>query len=160
MKTKRNASPLWTYLESLNILESGTDAEIKAAKRAYWKSYYTRYRREQREDKREFSVPLSQKNGDYGKVAIAAKKHKMPVTSFIRKATLAYLDRTYLVPNASQVAHIEQLLMACLNEVKAIAHTKEKYHWEREQKFDEIAERISKLEAEIRQALCFPNEIT
>jgi hypothetical protein len=142
------------------VLEHGTDAEIKAAKRAYKKNYFTRYRRAQRQEKPEFSVPLSRKNGDYGKVALAARRHKLPITSFIRKATLAYLDRAYIVPNRDQVARLEQLLMSCLNEVQAITHTKEKYHWEREQKYDAIAERIDKLEGEIRQVLYFPMEAT
>ncbi len=156
-KNKKNSS-LWAYLEAMGVLEHGTDAEIKAAKRAYWKSYYAKYRRVQREDKPEFSVPLSKKNGDYGKMALGAKQHRMTITTFIRKAALCYMDRSYLLPNHNQVVRMEQALMNCLNEVQSITRTKEKYHWEREQKYDAIAERITILENEIRQALCFPPE--
>lgn len=158
MKHKTDSN-LWAYLEALGVLEHGTDAEIKAAKHAYWRNYYTKYRRDQREDKPEFSVPLSKKNGDYGKMALGAQQHHMTITAFIRKSALNYLDRAYLVPNQNQVARLEQVLMNCLNEVQAITHTKEKYHWEREKKYDAIAERITILENEIRQALCFPPEI-
>lgn len=158
MKTKRKASPLWTYLESLNILESGTDAEIKAAKRAYWRDYRARLRKAERQERPEFNIAFSRKSGDYGKVVLAAKRHKLPMTAFIRNATLAYLDRRFLVVSPDKVAHIEQLLMACLNEVQKIVRQKEKYHFEREQKFDAIAERITQLETEIRQVLVFPKE--
>lgn len=158
MKNKKDSN-LWAYLEALSVLEHGTDAEIKAAKREYWKSYYAKYRRAQREDKPEFSVPLSKKNGDYGKMALGAKRHHMTITTFIRKAALSYMDRSYLVPNQNQVVRLEQALMNCLNEIQAIARTKEKYNWEREQKYDAIAARITILETEIRQALCFPIEI-
>jgi hypothetical protein len=160
MKNKKTDANLWSYLDAIGVLENGTDAEIKTAKRAYWKNYYTRYRRNQREEKPEYNVSLSRKNGEYGKVALAAKRHKMTVTEFLRKATLAYLDKTFLILNPDQVARIEQHLMNCVNEISAITHTKEKHHWEREQKFDAIAERIGKLEMEIKSMLCFPNEIT
>lgn len=158
MKTKRKSSNLWNYLESIDVLSHGTDEEIKNAKKIYWKNWYKQYRSDQRQEKPEFSVSLSRKSGDYGKIALAAKRHKMSVTEFLRKATLAYLDKQFLILNPDQVARIEQSLMQCLNEVQAITHTKEKYHWEREQKYDAIAERIGKLETEISQVLCFPQE--
>ncbi len=158
MKNYRKDANLWAYLESTGVLEQGTDAEIKAAKRAYWQSYYMRYRRAQREDKPEFSVPLSKKNGDYGKMSLGARQHKMPITTFIRKAALCYMDKSFLVPNQQQVVRLEQALMNCLNEVQAITRTKEKYHWEREQKYDAIAVRITILENQIREALRFPPE--
>lgn len=158
MKKIKTDTNLYAYLESVGVLEHGTEAEIKAAKRAYWKSYYARYRKAVRAENPEYSVALSRKNGEYGKIALAARKHHMPVTTFIRTAALAYLDRSYIVPNPDQIARLEQHLMNCLNEVQAIVRVKEKYHWEREQKLDAIAERISRLETEIRAALCFPPE--
>lgn len=158
MRTKRKNASVWAHLERLNILATGTEAEIQAAKRAYWRAYRARLRKAERQERPEFTIAFSRKSGDYGKVALAAKRHKQPMTTFIRNATLAYLDRRFLILSPDRVAHIEQLLMACLNEVQKLVAQKEKYHFEREQKFDAIAKRITQLETEIRQVLVFPQE--
>lgn len=159
MTKNRKDTNLWAYLESTGLLEHGTDEQIKNAKKEYRRQQHSSYRREVRKDKPEFSVALSKKDGSYGKMALAARRHNMPVTTFIRNAALSYLDKSFLVPNQNQVARLEQALMNCLNEIQVITHTKEKYHWEREQKYDAIAARITILETEIRQALCFPLEL-
>ncbi len=150
---------LRSYLNARGILENGTDEEIRIAKRDYWKTYYTEYRRTQREEKPEYSVSLSRKNGEFGKIELGAKRHGMSVTEFLRAATLAYLEKSFVLLAPDQIARIEQSLMNCLNEISAITYTKERFQWEREKKFDAIAERITTLETEIRQALCFPTEL-
>lgn len=157
MKHKHN-SKLHAFLDEQGVLEHGSEDDIRAAKRVYWKSYYKRYRTAQRAEKPEYNVALSRKNGVYGKVALAAKRHKMTITQFLRTATLAYLDRQYVCPNIDQVQRIERLLMDCLNEIKVITTRRDRYQYEREQKLDVIAERIARLETDIRQALVFPPE--
>lgn len=84
------------YLDASGVLENGTEHEIRAVRRQYRKLYLKRYKRSQREKKPEFAVQLSKTNGEYGKIQAAAHKHRMSITEFLRLATLAYIDRTFL----------------------------------------------------------------
>jgi len=146
MKKKSN---IWYYLDALGVLENGTDEEIKAAKKAYRKDYFLRYKQHQRANKPEFTINFSNENGEYKKVKREAEKHRMTVTAFIRSATLAYLNQSFLVPNPDQVATLEQTLAECLNEIQKLVGEKERYSWSRDEKFSAIEKRIEKLESDI-----------
>lgn len=148
MSRKRN-SKLWEYLEASGVLEKGSDEEIKAVRRAYWKNYWFEYKQKQRKGKPEFSVYFSKTNGDYETVERAARKHSLTITGFIHSATLSYIRQTYIVPDKLQVAKLEQLLADCLNEIKTIIKPKERYFWERDQRLELIERRIEKLEVQI-----------
>ncbi len=149
MKRLPKQNGMWDYLDSIGVLEHGTDAEIKVAKQAYRKKYFRQYKRNQRICKPEYVVNFSKDNGELETVAKAAKRHRMSMTNFLRSAVLAYLNRTYLVPNRDQIARLELLLSDCLNEIQAIVRPKEKYHWEREQKWEKVEKRIEKLELQV-----------
>ena len=140
---------MWEYLESTGILEKGTEEEIKLAKKAYRKEYLLKYKQQQRQHKPEFTINFSKENGEFNKVVHEAKKHNQTISSFIYSATLAYINQTYIVPNTSQLAKLEQLLADCLNEIQSIVRFKEKYHWERDRKLESIEKRIEKLEKQI-----------
>ena len=139
------------YLEAVGVLENGTDEEIKLAKKAYRKEYYLKYKRNQRTHRPEFTINFSSENGEFYKVLHEAKRHKLSITAFIHLAVLAYINQSFIVPNTEQVAYLEQVLSQCLNEIQSIVRVKEKYHWEREQKFNAIEKRIEKLEFDINQ---------
>jgi len=156
MKRNNRKGEMWYYLDALGVLENGTDEEIKEAKKAYRKGYFLKYKRIQRTSKPEFIINFSNKNGEYAKVKRASEKHKMTMTAFIRSSVLAYLDQKYLVPDPDQIAQLEQLLSQCLNEIQKIVGPRERYHWEREQKFEAIEERIEKLETDINQVFRNP----
>ncbi len=153
-KIKPNSN-IWQYLDSVGAL-GGTEEEIKTAKLAYKKKYLLTYRQRQRKEKQEYIILLSKENGEYNTVATAAKKHSMSVTAFLKTATLAYINQFYIVPDRMQLAKMELMLAQCLNEVQLITRTKEKYSWEREQKYEAIEKRIMKLETEIRNVLSNP----
>jgi len=153
---KRPDSPMWQYLESVGVLEKGTDEQIKAAKKAYWKKYFLRYKQKQRGTKPEFTVNFSKENGEYERVTLAAKRHNVTVTSFIHSAVIAYIEQRYVVPDRLQIAKLEQLLSDCLNEIKAIIKPKERFFWEREQKLNAIEKRIEKLEAQVNEVFRNP----
>jgi sortase (surface protein transpeptidase) len=155
-KGKKHKGGMWEYLETLGVLENGNDEEIKQAKKAYRKEYYLKYKRSQRHQKPEFTVNFSTDKGEYSKVVSASKRHNLTITAFIRSAVLAYINQSFLVPNPDQIAALEQILSQCLNEVQSIVQAKEKYHWEREQKFEAIEKRIEKLETEIDQVFRNP----
>ena len=126
-KSNKHIGGMWDYLESSGVLEKGTEEEIKAAKKAYRKEYYLKYKRSQRLQKPEFTVNFSNEKGEYSIIQNAAKRHKMTVTAFIQASSLAYLNRRYLVPNQDQIASLEQILSQCLNEIQSIVQVREKY---------------------------------
>ncbi len=140
---------MWDYLESIGILEHGTDSQIKEAKKVYRKNYLLKYKQTQRANKPEFNISFSDKNGEYARVKTSAVKHNLTVTSFIKKAVLAYIENKYVVPNNDQISRLEQVLSECLNEVQKIVKTKERFLFDREDKYKAIEKRIEKLEAEI-----------
>ena len=147
--TKKSNSGMWDYLETTGVLEHGTEQEIKAAKKKYRKDYFLSYKRSQRCLKPEYTVNFSIDKGEHSRVKAAAQRHHLSISSFIHQAVLAYLDQSFIVPNIDQVAALEQILLQCLNEVQSIVKPKEKYHWEREQKFEAIEKRIDKLQIQI-----------
>ena len=150
MRTRQKGG-MWEFLENSGVLENGTDEDIKAAKKAYLKEYYLTYKRNQRNQKPEFTVNFSNEKGEYHSVEHAARSHKMTITAFIRRAVLSYINQRFIVPNPEQVANLEQILSNCLNEIQSIVRVREKYHWEREQKFEAIEKRIERLEYNINQ---------
>jgi len=152
-------SGMWAYLDASGVLEKGTEEEIKAVKKAYRKQYLLNFKRKQRASKPEFSISLSKDNGEYSRILSAAKMHKTSIPSFLRIATLAYISKTYIVPDRLLVAKLEQLLSQCINEIQLIVHQKEKYFWGKEQKFKDIEKRIEKLEIEINEVFKHPPTI-
>jgi hypothetical protein len=149
--SKKANNGLWNYLDSVGILEKGTDAEIKAAKKAYWKEYITKYKRNQRTHTPEFNVGFSSEKGEFSRIQQASKAHKMTITGFIKTAALSYLDYTFIPPNPGQIARLEQVLSECLNQIQTITKTKEKYFWDRGQKYEAIEKRIEKIENSINE---------
>jgi len=154
-KSRRNQA-LWDYLEAIGVLQNGSKEDIKAAKRAYRKDYLLAFKRRQRSAKAEYTISFSKADGEHGRIVQAARTHAMSVSAFVRKAALAYLDQTYLVPHPHQVVHLERLLSECLNEIKAIGRSREKFFWERENKLERIETLIEKMERRVDEALRHP----
>lgn len=146
---KKQLGGMWDYLDSVGVLEKGTDAEIKAAKKAYRKQYFLQYKRCQRAKKPEYTINFKEESGEHGRIVLAAEKHHMTIPQFLKAAILAYLERKYVVPNRDQVAFLEQALSSCLNEIQAIARKKERSFWDRNDKLESIEKRIVGLENEI-----------
>jgi hypothetical protein len=143
---------MWQYLESIDgLLERGNDTEIKEAKKAYRKAYLLKYKQKQRSEKPEFNVSFSNEGGEFDRLKQASIKHDMPISGFIRGATMGYISRTYVVVDKVRIAHIEQLLANCLNEIQTIIKHKERYSFEREQKYEAIEKTVERLEEEINQ---------
>jgi hypothetical protein len=156
---RKHKGKIWEYLDSTGVLERGIEEEIKKAKKNYWKIYFTKQKRIQRASKREFTLRFSKGKEEYSKVEFMAKQHKMKITEFLKSAVLAYIDKSYIVPDRLQVVELEQLLSQCLNEIQTIVKQKERFHYEREQKYELIEKRIEALEGEIAKALKCPYTI-
>lgn len=156
MPAARKQSGVSQYLFSIGILETGSPEDIAAAKRTYWKQYHYNHRKAQRKEQPEITVSLSRTDGTYTTITGAAKKHHLTPAAFLRTATLAYLSQSFVLPDRAVLAHLQQLLSQCTNEVQAIAGAKEKYFWHREQKIETMEARIEKLEREVVELLSNP----
>jgi len=155
----KHKGKIWEYLDSTGVLERGIEEEIKKARKDYWKIYFTKQKRIQRASKREFTLRFSKGKEEYSKVEFMAKQHKMKITEFLKSAVLAYIDKSYIVPDRLQIAELEQLLSQCLNEIQTIVKQKERFHYERELKYEVIEKRIEALEEEIAKVLKCPYTI-
>lgn len=155
MSMKTN-SGLWEYLERIGILENGTDDEIKAAKKTYRKEYLLKFKQKQRKHKPEFTVNFSNEKGEFYTVKNAAIKHKLTITAFVKRATLAYINQKFIVPNIDQIARLEQILSQCLNEIQSIVKVKDRFFWESDKRLEKIENRIAKLETEINDVFRKP----
>jgi hypothetical protein len=155
MRKNRN-SKLWEYLETSGVLEKGTGEEIKAAKRSYRKKYFLEYKQKQRQNKPEYVINFSKENGEHDRILKAAKRHNMSTSGFIHSASLAYIENRFIIPDRIQVAQLEQLLSECLNEIKTLVKTKERFFYGREDKIDVIEKSIIKLEAQISEVFRNP----
>lgn len=147
---------MWAYLDSAGVLEKGSDEEIKAAKRAYRKKYLLEYKRWQRANKPEFSVYFSKEKGEFSKIQRSAREHRMTIPGFLKKASLAYIDKTYIVPDREAVARIEQLLSQCFSEIQNFAKAKQVIYWSQ---VESMQKSIEKLEGEISESLRQPATI-
>src|SRR5437773_1380391 len=102
MLRRNRYSKMWKYLEAAGVLEKGSDEEIKATKKAYRKKYLLEHKQRQRVNKAEFTLGFSKANNEYQRVSLAAKRHKMTITAFLRSAVLAYIGNIYIVPDREQ----------------------------------------------------------
>lgn len=150
---------LRTYLDALGILENGTEADIAAAKKAYWKAYHARHRQEQRKVKPEVLVALSKDDGTHAAISKGARQHKQTISAFLRTATLAYLNQYFIVPDTAIICHLEQLLSQCLNEIQTIARMKGTSHWQADYRYDATEKRIERLEQELSALFRNPPEL-
>jgi hypothetical protein len=155
-KSEKNIPGLRAYLDSLGLLANGTEEQILAARRAYRKIYLTDYKKKQREENPEFSVLLSRQKGEYNRIVTSARRHKLTVPGFLKSATLAYIDKTFLVPDRELIVKLVGLLSYCLNEIQQIGSGKEKNYWQIEKKYDAIEKRISGLEEYITRLFSEP----
>lgn len=116
MKRAKNKSGIYDYLDSIKVLESGTEQEISQAREKYWREYKARWRKSKRKSEKEICTTW---NGDELNVLTKeAKRHKQSRTKFIKSCTHAYINKSYIIPNQSEVRRISQLLAITYNSIR------------------------------------------
>lgn len=155
-KGDKNTGGLRAYLDARGLLENGSKEQILAARREYRRIYLTHYKKKQRKDSPEFAVLFSRQEGEYSRVITAARRHKLSVPAFLKSATLAYINKTFIVPDRDLIVKLAGLLSDCLNEIQQISTGREKNYWLIEQKYEAIEQRIIDLEAQITRAFSEP----
>src|SRR5213083_1549777 len=97
---------LLLFLETSGALNSGDADRIRLAKREYRRQYQRDYKRLYRAKHAETRVILGKEERNI--IDRSAREHRMERTSFLKHATLAYIKRTFIVPNQGLLASMEQ----------------------------------------------------
>jgi len=158
MNEKRN-NGMWKYLEDSGVLVNGSDADIQKKRKEYRKIYFKAAKRRQRAARKDFTISFGNDTGDFSRIEIAAKNHNVSITEFLRLAILAYLSKTFNVPDKKLIFELQILLSNCYNEIKTISSTRDKYHWERDSKIITIEKKIENLEMQINNIFQQPPEL-
>lgn len=109
MSRKRNTDEsVYKYLETTGVLTTGSSEDIVNAKKAYWKSYKAKWRKQKRIQEKEFTT--SWNFDEAAELTTEAQKHHLSRVAFIKKAVFAYLHNSYIVPDVQRVRNISQAL--------------------------------------------------
>lgn len=111
-------SGVYGCLTSSGVLENGTHEEIQNARKDYWREYKRKWRNEKRKKEKEITVSLN--NDELKILTREAKRHKMKRTRFLKQASFAYINNSYVVPDRLEVQRISQLLSMTYNSVQEL----------------------------------------
>jgi predicted HicB family RNase H-like nuclease len=151
-KAKANSN-LYTHLRKSGVLEHGNHEQIQSARKEYWKEYKRLWKKDRRKKEKEFTISF---NSEEQKILTeAAKRHKISRTAFIKQATFAYINNSFVVPDSMEVKQIAQLLAMSYNSIQELFV---------EDKIDSqigrvLFEKISDLEREILPLLHSPKSL-
>lgn len=154
MKRKFNSkSSIYSFLKSSGVLESGTPEEIKNARHQYWKEYKRKWRIQKRKCDSEFTIYFNDE--ELKEISTEAKRHKLSRTKFIKQACIAYLNKSFIVPDAKETKRIAQHLSMTYNSIQELIE---------ENKIEfksgkSILEAIYKLEREILPVINNPKSL-
>ena len=118
-------------------------------KKKYKNMYQLQYMKKYRTDRNEYTINFAKREEENKLLQKAAKKYRLSVTAFIKQSALAYLNKTFLVPDQEQVNTIEQMLSQFLNEVRQRKNLP----------YNEIEKRIESIESKVDKLLRHPAEI-
>lgn len=109
MSRKQNThKSVYKYLETTGVLNIGSSEDIANAKKAYWKSYKATWRKQKRQQEKEFTT--SWNSDEVEELTAEAKNHHMSRVAFIKKAVFAYIHTSYIVPDLQLIRKISQSL--------------------------------------------------
>lgn len=116
-KAKANSN-IYTYLQKSGVLENGSHEEVQRVRNEYWNEYKRIWRKDKRKKEKEFTISLNSKEQKI--LAQVAKGHKISRTAFIKQATFAYINNSFIVPDAMEVKRISQLLAMIYNSIQEL----------------------------------------
>lgn len=122
---ERTYNSLHEYLEAvLGPIPNSTDSDVIQAKRAYWKLYYARYRREKRKSRKEFTLGFDREKLQF----IHRKKGNLSVSGFLYHAVdTALNDTPAMVFDKKLLGQIDQHLAQLIDLLEELLETKGTY---------------------------------
>lgn len=118
---ERTYSSLHEYLEAvLEPIPNPTYTDVIQAKRAYWKLYYARYRREKRKCRKEFTLGFDEEKLQL----IHQKKRDLSVSGFLYQAVdTALNDTPAMVFDKKLLGQINQHLVQLIDLIEELLET-------------------------------------
>ncbi len=118
---ERTYNSLHEYLEAvLGPIPNPTDTDVIQAKRAYWKLYYARYRREKRKSRKEFTLGFDRDKLQF----IHQKKGNLSVSGFLYQAVDTVLNDTpAMVFDKKLLGQINQNLAQLIDLIEELLET-------------------------------------
>jgi hypothetical protein len=113
----KHTSKLYEYLERKDAL-SGSDADIKQAKREYRRQYQAAWRKSKRATNQEITMSFNPQ--ELRIITRASKRHKLSRPEFTKLAALAYLDHSYVVPDIFAINSIQESLIMTYSQVQKL----------------------------------------
>lgn len=100
------------------ILETGDEKAISSAKKEYRRKYKAEWRKKKRRVTKEITTAWNA--SEFKLLKDEAKRHNESVTRFIKRATVAYMDKRYVVPDEVKVTKVLQLLALAYNRISEL----------------------------------------
>lgn len=148
---------LLEYLFETGVLEHGTKEEIEEAKKEYRRRYSKAKQKEFREENVRKEIILTKK--EFSVLYKAAKKHKMKLAPFIKKAALSQVEEKYLLPSDSMVQELELAIRRIGNNVNQLVRYAHQNNYLPKETITEIQNQLNKLEEKISMAFREPPSI-
>ncbi len=114
MRGGKKHSAYYKYLDP--FLEKGHTDEINKAKAEWRRKYKANWRKLNRKENKEITVPWTK--NELKILLTESKKHKLSNTQFIKKAVMAYIDKRYIVPDVLVVRSLLQFLALEYNSIQ------------------------------------------
>ena len=120
------SSPLFEFLKSTGVLETGDKNLIAEAKKQYRKLYLTKQKQQYRKTKKHIVVILE----DHEKITLEAQaqEHGLTLPQYIKQSALHYQSGLFLVPNPNAYLEIKELVYRTYREIQEMQN-KEKSKW-------------------------------
>lgn len=122
MNKKKNTYGVYAYLDSTGVLEKGTDKAIAEARKEYWKKYKAQWRKQKRKTEKELTTSWT--TDELKDLTKSARYHKISRVAYIKSATIAYSNNSYIIPNKMEVRRIVQLLNMNYNLIQEMVDEK------------------------------------
>jgi hypothetical protein len=151
MNTNLKKTNLYKYLEP--FLEKGIEEELVQARKDYWNKYKANWRKNKRQQEKEFTLSFTP--GELQVLRIAKAKHNRSYTRFIKESALAYCKKEFLVPDTTAINKIRELLALNYNALQQMAEENVSINNEG----DELMRRMAELETKVLMLLHNPVEV-
>jgi hypothetical protein len=152
-RKKPHTTSLYEYLESSGVLDTGSDEAIADARKHYWKEYKARWRKQKRKEEKELTTSWTP--NELKDLTNAARHHAMSRVAFIKSATIAYMQKSFIVPDKVGVRKIAQLLAMNYNLIQEMIEEKTISL----QAGNPLLDRITELEKSVRSILETPKSL-
>ncbi|MCC6816171.1 MAG: hypothetical protein IT267_07150 [Saprospiraceae bacterium] len=117
-KNSNTKSSVYVFLKSNGVLENGSPDDIQKVRKEYWREYKRKWRKMKRKSEQEFTITFSA--DDLKDISLEAKRHKLSRTKFIKRACLAYVNNSFIVPDLKEVRIISQMISMTYNSIQEL----------------------------------------